>query len=162
MLKMMQTCRKATSDHLRRNVVTALQHALRDAGHDVGVAVRDPSRARMPPDVTVHRADMLEPESLARIGEGYGSAFYLVHSMGRGGGADYEQRDVDAAHNFARFAREAGIRQVVYLGGLGAPGSPHLRSRTRVGEILRDEGPRYDPALALLSYRLVLDLFARA
>ena len=118
-----------------------LVQRLRDEGHEVGVAVRNPARAQMPAGATVHRADMLDPASLRAIGDGYRSAFYLVHSMGRGGGGDYEQRDVDAAHNFARFARESGIEQVVYLGGLGAPGSPHLRSRTRVGEILRDEGP---------------------
>ena len=56
--------------------------------------------------------------------------------------ADYEKRDVEAAANFARFALDAGIEQVVYLGGLGdRPASQHLRSRLRVGEILRDEGP---------------------
>jgi uncharacterized protein YbjT (DUF2867 family) len=62
--------------------------------------------------------------------------------MGRGGKSDYEQRDVTAASNFARFATAAGIDRVVYLGGLGDhPGSKHLRSRQRVGEVLRAEGP---------------------
>jgi uncharacterized protein YbjT (DUF2867 family) len=62
--------------------------------------------------------------------------------MGRGGDADYEQRDARAASNFARFAATAGIERIVYLGGLGdRPASPHLRSRLRVGEILRDQGP---------------------
>ena len=85
---------------------------------------------------------MLDPSSLSAIGEGYTTAYYLVHSMGRGGDSDYEQRDASAASNFARFARAAGIERVVYLGGLGdRPGSQHLRSRLRVGEILRDEGP---------------------
>jgi uncharacterized protein YbjT (DUF2867 family) len=62
--------------------------------------------------------------------------------MGRGGDGDFEQRDAQAARNFARWARDAGVGQVVYLGGLGdRPRSPHLRSRQHVGEILRDEGP---------------------
>jgi uncharacterized protein YbjT (DUF2867 family) len=62
--------------------------------------------------------------------------------MGRGGNSGYEQRDVTAASNFARFATVAGIDRVVYLGGLGdRPGSKHLRSRQRVGEVLRAEGP---------------------
>jgi uncharacterized protein YbjT (DUF2867 family) len=62
--------------------------------------------------------------------------------MGRGGDANYEQRDARAASNFARFATAAGVERVVYLGGLGdRPASQHLRSRLRVGEILRDEGP---------------------
>jgi len=62
--------------------------------------------------------------------------------MGRGGDSDYEQRDAVAASNFARFAIATGIERIVYLGGLGdRPASQHLRSRLRVGEILRDQGP---------------------
>ena len=114
-------------------------HAL---GEPVGCVARDPSRVSFDPAVTVHRGDMLDPGSLSAIGDGYTTAYYLVHSMGRGGGSDYEQRDASAASNFARFATASGIDQVVYLGGLGdRPGSQHLRSRLRVGEILRDEGP---------------------
>ncbi|MGH2908207.1 MAG: NAD(P)H-binding protein [Solirubrobacteraceae bacterium] len=112
------------------------------AGVEVGVTARNPDRSRFARGVAVHRADMLAEGSLEAIGAGYDAAFYLVHSMGRGGGGDYEQRDARAAANFARFARSAGIEQVVYLGGLGdRPRSPHLRSRLRVGEILRSEGP---------------------
>jgi len=114
-------------------------HAL---GEPVGCVARDPSRVRFDSAITVHQADMLDPSSLHAIGEGYTTAYYLVHSMGRGSGSDYEQRDATAASNFARFATTVGIEQVVYLGGLGhRPGSQHLRSRLRVGEILRDEGP---------------------
>jgi uncharacterized protein YbjT (DUF2867 family) len=114
-------------------------HAL---GEPVGCVVRDPSRVSFDPAVAVHRGDMLDPSSLSAIGEGYTTAYYLVHSMGRGGGADYEKRDASAASNFARFATAAGVERIVYLGGLGdRPASPHLRSRLRVGEILRDEGP---------------------
>jgi uncharacterized protein YbjT (DUF2867 family) len=111
-------------------------------GVEVGVAVRDPGRASFGESVSVHRADVLDPSSLEAIGDGYDAAFYLVHSMGRGGGGGYETRDARGATEFARFARDAGIEQVVYLGGLGdQPRSPHLRSRLRVGELLRDEGP---------------------
>jgi uncharacterized protein YbjT (DUF2867 family) len=114
-------------------------HAL---GEPVGCLVRDPSRVCFDPAVVVHRADMLDPASLSAIGDGYTTAYYLVHSMGRGGDGDYEQRDISAASNFARFASAAGIERVVYLGGLGdRPASPHLRSRLHVGEILRDQGP---------------------
>ncbi len=114
-------------------------HAL---GQPIGCVARDPSRVRFDSSITVHQADMLDPSSLQAIGEGYTTAYYLVHSMGRGGSSDYEQRDATAASNFARFAASVGIEQVVYLGGLGdRPGSQHLRSRLRVGEILRDQGP---------------------
>jgi len=111
-------------------------------GVPVGCVARDPSRVSFGPAVKVHRADMLDPISLSAIGEGYTTAYYLVHSMGRGGDSDYEQRDAATASNFARFATAAGIERIVYLGGLGdRPTSPHLRSRLRVGEILRDQGP---------------------
>ena len=111
-------------------------------GESVGCVVRDPGRVSFEPAVKVHRADMLDPDSLRAIGDGYATAYYLVHSMGRGGDSDYEQRDALAAANFARFALAAGIERVLYLGGLGdRPASQHLRSRLRVGEILRDQGP---------------------
>jgi uncharacterized protein YbjT (DUF2867 family) len=119
-----------------------LVERLRAAEVNVGAAVRDPTRARLGDDVTVHRADILDADSLSCIEGDYDTAYYLVHSMGRGGDGDYEERDARGAENFARWARSAGIGQVVYLGGLGDhPKSPHLRSRQRVGEILRDEGP---------------------
>jgi uncharacterized protein YbjT (DUF2867 family) len=123
-------------------VGSRLVRELHAAGESVGAVVRDPSRVNFDPAVTVHRADMLDPESLSRIAGEYDTAYYLVHSMGRGGDAAYERRDATAASNFARFAAAAGVGQSVYLGGLGdRPGSQHLRSRLRVGEILRDEGP---------------------
>ncbi len=119
-----------------------LVRELRGLGESVGCVVRDPNRVSFDQGVTVHRADMLLPDSLSAIGDGYTSAYYLVHSMGRGGDSDYETRDASAASNFARYARAAGIERIVYLGGLGdRPASKHLRSRLRVGEILRDQGP---------------------
>lgn len=115
---------------------------LADRGVDVVASARRPGRIGFDDRLTLRQADMLDPDSLSALGEGFDAAFYLVHSMGRGGQGDYAQRDADAAANFARYARAAGIPQVVYLGGLGdRPGSRHLRSRLRVGEILRDEGP---------------------
>ncbi|MFZ0041748.1 MAG: NAD(P)H-binding protein [Solirubrobacteraceae bacterium] len=123
-------------------VGSRLVDALRRLDQPVGCVVRDPRRVGFDASVTVHEADVLDPRSLEAIGDGYSTAFYLVHSMGRGGDAHYAQRDAMAAVNFARFARASGIERVVYLGGLGDhPGSRHLRSRQHVGEILRDEGP---------------------
>jgi uncharacterized protein YbjT (DUF2867 family) len=123
-------------------VGSRLMRELHARGVPVGCIARDPSRVGFDPAITVHRADMLDASSLSAIGENYTTAYYLVHSMGRGGDSDYERRDAIAASNFARFALATGIEQVVYLGGLGdRPASQHLRSRLRVGEILRDEGP---------------------
>jgi uncharacterized protein YbjT (DUF2867 family) len=114
-------------------------HAL---GEQVECVVRNPSSVSFDRAVRVHRGDMLDPVSLNAIGGGHTTAYYLVHSMGRGGGSDYERRDAEAAFNFARFAKAAGVERIVYLGGLGdRPASKHLRSRLRVGEILREQGP---------------------
>jgi uncharacterized protein YbjT (DUF2867 family) len=69
-------------------------------------------------------------------------AYYLVHSMGSAGA--FEAEDRLAARNFGAAARAAGVRRMIYLGGLGHPDagglSPHLRSRQEVGDILRQSG----------------------
>jgi uncharacterized protein YbjT (DUF2867 family) len=119
-----------------------LARELAGAGAEVGCVARDPARLALPSGIGVHRADVLDPGSLSAIPPGYKVAYYLIHSMGRGGGGDYADRDARAASNFARYAKQTGVEQVIYLGGLGdRAGSPHLRSRLRTGEILRDEGP---------------------
>ena len=83
----------------------------------------------------------------AATGEGVAPAlddaevvYYLVHSLGS---ADFEQQDRAAAETVARAAADAGVRQIVYLGGLGADdpdASPHLRSRRETGERLASAG----------------------
>lgn len=93
------------------------------------------------PGMQVVKGDVLDPPSLSQALAGADVAYYLIHSMGAG--ESFEQKDRDAARNFAAAARDAGVRRVVYLGGLGdssAPLSPHLRSRHEVGEILRASG----------------------
>jgi len=70
--------------------------------------------------------------------DGVHTAYYLVHSMGSSG--KFEEEDRQAARNFAASARQAGVRRIIYLGGLGAEGqslSAHLRSRQEVADILR-------------------------
>jgi len=91
----------------------------------------------------VVQGDLLDDRSLARAFEGVHAAYYLVHSMGSADRAGFEEQDRRAAENFARAARAAGVRRIVYLGGLGAEGaelSPHLRSRHEVGRVLRGSG----------------------
>ncbi len=86
-------------------------------------------------------ADVLEPETLQRALEGIEVAYYLVHSMGRGADSgDFAERDRRAASNFAAAAAEAEVGRLIYLGGLGSPGSAHLRSRQRTAELLADSG----------------------
>ncbi len=89
----------------------------------------------------LHEGDALEADSLAGAGEGVNVAYYLIHSMGRGGDAGFGERERTAARNFARMAKGEGVEQVVYLGGLGEPGSKHLRSRHETALTLASEGP---------------------
>jgi uncharacterized protein YbjT (DUF2867 family) len=86
----------------------------------------------------VVKGDMLDSESLQAALAGVDTAIYLVHSMGAE--RDFEEEDREAATNFARAADLAGVRRIIYLGGLGkrdAQLSKHLRSRQETGDILR-------------------------
>jgi uncharacterized protein YbjT (DUF2867 family) len=96
---------------------------------------------RVPAGVEVVQGDLLDAPSLSAAMQGVDSAFYLVHSMGATG--DFETQDRLAAAHFAAAAHAAGVRRIVYLGGLGedAPDlSAHLRSRHEVGDRLRAHG----------------------
>ena len=72
--------------------------------------------------------------------EGVDVAYYLIHAMGAADG--FRERDRQAAALFAEAARDAGVRRIVYLGGLGeGPDlSPHLASRQEVGRLLASTG----------------------
>jgi uncharacterized protein YbjT (DUF2867 family) len=113
-------------------------------GHAVRCLARDPGRlaGRNWQGVEACQGDVLKPETLPPCLEGMDVAYYLVHSMGSGVD-QFEQRDQEAARHFARAARAAGVKRIIYLGGLGRGDdrSPHLRSRQEVGDILRREGP---------------------
>ena len=87
--------------------------------------------------VELVRADALDPPSLANALAGVDVAYYLVHSMAAG--RDFAAIDRRAAENFARAAADAGVRRIVYLGGLIPPNprSQHLLSRAETGEVLR-------------------------
>ncbi len=120
-----------------------LVEALLSDGVEVRCLVRDRSRARSLErrGSELHEGDALDAQTLAGAGEGIGVAYYLIHSMGRGADADFGERERTAARNFARMARREGVAQVVYLGGLGEPGSKHLRSRHETARTLAAEGP---------------------
>ncbi|HVQ60004.1 MAG TPA: NAD(P)H-binding protein [Solirubrobacterales bacterium] len=110
---------------------------LRAEARDVRALARNPEHARHLEDAgcEVRRADVLDPDTLGPALEGVEVAYYLVHSMGRGSDGDFARRDHDGAVNFARAAAAAGVRRVVYLGGLGE-GSEHLASRHATAEAL--------------------------
>lgn len=112
-------------------------------GHSVRCMTRDPKALVGRFDgVDVVAGDALaDSRDLAPALSGIDAAYYLVHSMGSGSG-DFADRDRRAARNFALAARAAGIRRIIYLGGLGDQRdlSHHLESRHEVGRILRESG----------------------
>ncbi|GAA4976535.1 SDR family oxidoreductase [Kineococcus glutinatus] len=117
---------------------------LLSAGYRVRAMARRPEQLRDRPwagSVEVVRADATSPEDLARALAGVEVAYYLLHSMNGQRRFDAEERRV--ARSFGRAARAAGVRRIVYLGGLHPDSddlSQHLASRREVGEVLLDSG----------------------
>jgi len=111
---------------------------LREEGQEVRALARHPERAGELKEAgcEVVQADVLDAETLAPALGGVDVAYYLVHSMGRGSDGDFAARDQEGAENFAAAAAAAGVKRIVYLGGLGE-GSKHLDSRHRTAETLR-------------------------
>jgi len=117
---------------------------LLDAGHTVSVVVRSPQKLVDVPwaaEVTVFEGDVTDPDAMATACADIDTLYYLVHSMGSAG--DFEAIEERAATTVANAASEAGVKRIVYLGGLHPSGealSPHLASRKRVGDILLASG----------------------
>ena len=97
-------------------------------------------RGRAAPSTEIAAGDALDAEAVRRAVGGVAVVYYLIHSMG---GDDFAARDRKAAAILGEAAREAGVRRIIYLGGLGESGhglSEHLRSRQETGDILRASG----------------------
>lgn len=117
------------------------------AGHDVRCLARTPSRlSGRPwsddPRVEVVAGDAFDAASLDRALAGCDAAYYLIHSLAAGE-AGFAERDRAAARGFGEACVRAGVRQAIYLGGLGEDRpdlSEHLRSRHETGEALRATG----------------------
>jgi uncharacterized protein YbjT (DUF2867 family) len=111
---------------------------LLDGGYDVRSMTRRPDSYDGPG--TAVRGDVHETATLGRALDGAELAYYLVHSLDAD---DFERRDARAAEAFGQAALDAGVRQIVYLGGLGPDGadlSAHLRSRREVEGLLAAAG----------------------
>lgn len=110
-------------------------HAVRGLSRRPGVALSG---------VTMFEGDVVSGLGLDRALDGVEVAYYLIHAMEPSTDGAFNLRERRAAENFARSARAAGVRRIVYLGGLipaGGPASAHLASRLQVEEILLAAGP---------------------
>jgi uncharacterized protein YbjT (DUF2867 family) len=146
----------------------AARPALRAAGWQVRCLTRGAPPVSAERDVEWVQGDIADGAAVTRALTGCQAALYLVHQMGDGD--DFHRRELDSARTFARAAAVAGVKRIVYLGGMvprqGA--SEHLQSRREVGEALR-AGPV--PTVELrasmiighgsLSWLIVRDLAAR-
>jgi len=120
-----------------------LLQALEQKGHHVRCLARRPEflKPRVAAATEVVTGDVLDFGSLKAAVCGVSVAYYLVHSMGSAG--SFVENDRQAARNFGAAAKAAGVKRIIYLGGLGNDEetlSPHLRSRQEVGHILRESG----------------------
>ena len=119
-------------------VGSRLAEALVEQGHDVRALTRRPEEYRGAG--TPVAGDVEDVASLRRALKKVDVAYYLVHSLAS---ADFEDKDALAASAFSIAAADTGVRQIVYLGGLGVDGealSAHLRSRREVERLLGADG----------------------
>lgn len=115
-----------------------LTRALVEQGHDVRAMTRKPDEYQGLGEPVP--GDVFAPESLGEALRGVDVAYYLVHSLDD---KDFERKDAEAATAFGKAAADAGVRQIIYLGGLGdesADLSAHLRSRRQVEGLLAEAG----------------------
>jgi uncharacterized protein YbjT (DUF2867 family) len=118
---------------------------LLEAGYQVRCLVRSVRKIRdrewaagplVDQSLELELVDLADSAAVARALNGCESAFYLVHSM-MSAGAGYANKDRELATSFAKGARIAGVKRIIYLGGLGASSndlSQHLASRREVEE----------------------------
>ena len=117
--------------------------SLEKQGYRVRCVARRPEilKRKAGPSTEVVAGDVLDRPSLDSALRGVAVAYYMVHSMSSTG--SFEETDRQAARNFSEAAKAAGVRGIIYVGGLGGDDeklSTHLRSRHEVGDILRRSG----------------------
>ena len=120
-----------------------LLRLLEKQGYRVRALARRPEvlRQKVAASTEVVEGDVFDRQSLDSALRGVEAVYYLVHSMGSGG--SFEEADRQAASTVGQAAKDAGVKRIIYVGGLGSEEealSPHLRSRQEVGRILRECG----------------------
>ena len=120
-----------------------LVESLLTAEIPVRIFIRDKGKIKDQPwstkvDVAVGNAN--DFESLRKALMGIHTAFYLLHSLNMG--KKFDEIEQQMAANFARAAKEADVKQIVYLGGIAndKKASQHLASRAQVGTELAATG----------------------
>lgn len=119
-----------------------LHDPLRAAGYRVRCLTRRPERARARwPERDWVGGDAHDPEALGAALAGCSACYYLMHGMGDLS-PGWIDREVSGAEMFSRAAEQAGLRRIVYLGGVEPRGNPsdHLRARLQTGDRLRHGG----------------------
>ena len=124
----------------------ALAPQLAAAGHEVVAFARDPARVQAGGVTRTVQGDVVSGAGLDEALAGADVAYYLIHSMEPAGadGGPLLDRERQAAGRFREAARAAGVRRVVYLGGLvptGRQPSAHLASRLAAEDLLLDAAP---------------------
>ena len=123
-------------------IASRLIPRLLEAGYQVRCLARDPRRLHgrsWSRDVEVVHGDVTVPSTLRAALEGVHAAYYLIHNMTHGHG--YTSLELESARTFALAAEEAGVKHIIYLGGLADPEqhiAPHMRSRIETGRVLRE------------------------
>ena len=115
-----------------------LVRRLAGEGRPVRALGRDPGRLEAIDGVEGVGGDVLSGEGVEAALEGVETANYLVHSMEAAPDPDFAGRDRRSAQRFGEAAAAAGVKRIVYLGGIVPAGrlSPHLRSRLEVEGLL--------------------------
>jgi uncharacterized protein YbjT (DUF2867 family) len=122
-----------------RLIVELLKH-----GYRVRILARNASRLKYHPwidQVEISEGDAHNPAVLEEAMVGVDVAYYLLHALMSKD--DFEQEEREMAEGFGAAAKSAGVKRIVYLGGIIAPNevmSPHLQARAETGEILRSSG----------------------
>lgn len=109
--------------------------------HQLICTARNPSyiQDKLPKNASAVQADFNSGDNLESVFRDCEVAFFLMHSLGENKG--FEEKESAIAHHFVTASKHAGIKRIIYLGGLidesEESHSPHMRSRKAVGDILR-------------------------
>ena len=107
-------------------------------------AARNPQKRKdkLPKNAVMKQVDFANADHLDSVFEGVDVAFFLMHSLEES--SDFEALEERLATHFVEAAKRQSVKKIIYLGGLidkqKLSHSAHMRSRKKVGDILRHSG----------------------